>query len=234
MGKLLWIISLLALGTFGCDRDGSDSVTPAAVKVPDAEVRDEDGVSRYYNAANEYTARALEEAAAVYEVRSEKARFEELGYRYRADHSYVIEGDRSDGRHAEITVLAMENPDAPDADAVFLYFLEGRYRNFVVPTKMVRAETAPEGDYRQVGEDLWFGVIDPLRESAGAGGGAAWEAARFSWRQWATCVSEGLAAGLAACIGGCRFVPLSFGHCMAACGTTVFIGTVLNCTFQQL
>jgi hypothetical protein len=203
---------------------------PTVNKVPDFEVEDDNGVFRYYDPANEYTASVLEAAGGTYEVRSEHERFAELGYQYRPDYSFVLQGVRLDGQHTEVAVLALENTATPQRDAIFLYFLRGKNRNFVVPTRLERSETAPDRSFFDMGSGLWFGALDPLWESTRAEYGAA----RFSWKQWSWCMASGLAESLAGCVAGCSVSPLTFNHCMLACGTAVLIRSLINCTFDQL
>ncbi len=231
MRKLLCSILLLTLGTFGCnDRTDTRVTAPPVDPPPDTEIENERGVFRLYDSNNAHAIDILEKTIDVDFVRVERERFELAGYRYRADNSFVADAVLSNGRAAEVTILAMENTTAPEEDAVFLFVLRGTSRQLVIATKLVQAGSSPGPEYQALGSGLWLGGIDPLLDPRGLEGSAA----RFSARQFASCMTLGLAAGLARCIYGCRFALLAFNQCMVGCAGTTFIFTLFVCVFEQV
>ena len=144
MRKLLCSILILALGTYGCNGRNDTGVTaPPANPRPDTEIENEKGVFRLYDSNNTHAIDVLKQTVNADFVKVERERFELAGYRYRADNSFVAQAVLSDGRAAEVTILAMENTTAPEEDAVFLFVLRGTSRQLVITTRLVRASSSP-------------------------------------------------------------------------------------------
>lgn len=229
MKKLCWIVSLLGLVPAGCMEHGNVYVAaPAARPVPDREFEEGGRIVRFYDAANPHTSRVLRKVTVTHGVRSERERFEERGYRYRSDLSFVTEGVRSNGLQNRITAVAMENTAAPEDDVVFIFFLSIGEWYVVVPARLVRSELAPGRHYVHLDGDLWFGAVQPLWEIQGP----PLRGDYFSWRLWSVCVAQGARTSLSACPGQCRS-PAALSRCITACSDGAFMASLVRCTFER-
>ncbi|UCG50425.1 MAG: hypothetical protein JSW58_09425 [Candidatus Latescibacterota bacterium] len=228
MRKLVWIVPLFSLFVFSCTDRGSPIVEPEDQDNPDIVVEEEGITARFYDAENDFTKKALTSITDENPVRSSIEQFEDEGYGFESENSFVVRGVGPDGSEFELTVLAMSNTRDRFRDAVYLFCINCSEGFFTVPLRVSFDKVNPNPDSYQIDESVWLGWIGTPLQSVGAG------AARMSWSQWARCVSERIAAGAAACAWICRYSPATYLQCLAICSAGQVIYALVYCTIQAL
>ncbi len=171
-------------------------------------------------------------------IQDQFAKFEELGFKYAPQHSYIMEGDAvpdscpSDTYSVEIVVLAMIYvPNIMERVVYINYANVPELGSYIQGSIMSFVPESPENGYERVDPDidLWVLSYPPIYGAKVRESMAAW-----SWGGWLKCTATAAVGGCAGAAVGCLVTGPGYGHCLAGgCAGSVVAGAV-GCALAQL
>jgi hypothetical protein len=197
---------------------------------PDVTHESDGMVTRFYDSDNPYTKEVIDRLIGDPRLRAELDRFGAMGYALSRENSFVTESDTEGGQHTEMTVLSLGNASADGRDAIYVFYVGGQ-RVEILPIELSFEEPGEPNKFAVAGDGVWLSPIEPLEAATGSREDPA---NNWNWRRWAKCVTGSIVTNVTACGLGCRFAPVVYLKCVAVCGGIRTIGSVLECSIQEL
>ena len=172
-------------------------------------------------------------------IQDQFAKFEELGFQYAPQYSYIMEGDAvpdscpSDTFSVEIVVLAMVYVSDIMERVVYINYANVPELGWFVQSSIMSfVPESPENGYERVDPeiDLWILSYPAIYGSKATESMAA----SWSWGSWLKCTAKGTIAGCAGAAGGCLLAGPGYGHCVASVCTGSAVASAVGCALGQL
>jgi hypothetical protein len=228
MRTLLCIVPLISLFCASCAERDTRDVTAPVTRTPDLVAEEGGIVAGFYDTTNPFTESTLQTTVITPVVARAIARFEGVGYEYRAEHSFVIEGS-IDGRDVMMSVLTLINTTDDMTDAINVVCAREKEQWLVIPLRVTQdgAQSLAYGDGHAI---MTLEALDPTPSIRAAAPGTA----AFGWKRWGRCVAKRMAGATVGCLISCRWVPMVYLKCMAICTGAQTAATLVSCTIAEM